>query len=1040
MSRVWVSFGAIIAGLLIGVLAMLSPGVNASVKSVISIMLSYLPGLGSERVVGTLAFPLSEFRNPVPGTPQGVLATAESAVSPNFQRVVNLPGESIRRPARGVGQLRIHLKGEKAFSTCTAFLIDQEHLLTAAHCLAGSESDNALRQMQSENRALAPIEEITVHFSYLDTQKEYQGIGLEVETKPSEYDPVWSRKMDYVVLKLKAGEAERAKQAGYELEILTLGDVPLKAKQGFYILHYPKGDPLTLTRNFCKAVDKDPPTLENPYEFGHSCDTVPGSSGAPIFSEEHDAVIGIHVCCAYVSRDRFAESCVQCNIGINLADIAKHSSTINKLIKTKLLTRREKLLVARADILAELSDKQLEKHDYVLAGKLALAALKPLIEPSAEVQTDATKRVEQLRDADERLFPAAVNAQGALARAIVENPLLKVLRLEHTSIVAFSGDGTRMVTVLPDKTARLWDASSGTELRVLRGHEGNISSVAFSRDGTRIVTGSYDKTARIWDARSGAELKVLRGHEESVESIAISDDGTRIVTGSSDRTARLWDALTGVELKLSQGAWKLVTSVAISGDGNRIAIGTSEGSAWLWDARIGSDLIELSAHEDRVTSVAFSGDGTRIVTGSFDMTARLWDARSGTELKVLRGHEWRITSVAFSSDGRRIVTGSGDGTARLWDARSGAELKILSGGEGSVSFSGDSKRVITVDDDGAARFWDALGGAELKVLDEHFGKVSSVAFSGDGTRIVTGSWDYLARLWDSDSGDLRKVLQGRDRFVDLVAISRDGTRIVSASFLSLGDSANTAGIWDAGSGAELKVLRGHEKRITSAGFSPDGTRIVTGSSDKTARIWDAKSGAELKVLRGHEGSVESIAISDDGARVVTGSADKTVRVWDARSGAELKVLIGHEGTIVQVAFVGDGSRIVTASSDNTVRLWNARSGAELEMVRGVGGNFVAFSADGTRMVTAADKTARVLDARSGAVLAVLRGHENEVTSVAISRDGTRIVTGSSDKTARIWEAPRALPTGSALVDEAAKSIELLSSNECVTFPLACSAP
>jgi hypothetical protein len=97
-------------------------------------------------------------------------------------------------------------------------------------------------------------------------------------------------------------------------------------------------DPLTLTRKFCKAVDKDPPTLEQPYQFGHSCDTVPGSSGAPIFSEDHDVVIGIHVCCAILSKGRFSDSCVQCNIGISVAEIARHSAIVRGVIKTNLLT------------------------------------------------------------------------------------------------------------------------------------------------------------------------------------------------------------------------------------------------------------------------------------------------------------------------------------------------------------------------------------------------------------------------------------------------------------------------------------------------------------------------------------------------------------------------------------------------------------------------------------------------------------------------------------------------------------------------------
>jgi len=63
-----------------------------------------------------------------------------------------------------------------------------------------------------------------------------------------------------------------------------------------------------------------------------------------------------------------------------------------------------------------------------------------------------------------------------------------------------------------------------------------------------VATASYDNTARLWDAATGSERQVLRGHSNSMYSVAFSPDGKLVATASHDKTARLWDAATGLEV------------------------------------------------------------------------------------------------------------------------------------------------------------------------------------------------------------------------------------------------------------------------------------------------------------------------------------------------------------------------------------------------------------------------------------------------------------------------------------------------------------
>ena len=78
------------------------------------------------------------------------------------------------------------------------------------------------------------------------------------------------------------------------------------------------------------------------------------------------------------------------------------------------------------------------------------------------------------------------------------------------------------------------------KLAELRGHTDAIWSVAFSRDGTKIVTASSDRTARVWDVATRKSIAELRGHNDVIRSAVFSPDGKQVVTASNDGRARLW--------------------------------------------------------------------------------------------------------------------------------------------------------------------------------------------------------------------------------------------------------------------------------------------------------------------------------------------------------------------------------------------------------------------------------------------------------------------------------------------------------------------
>jgi WD40 repeat protein len=576
----------------------------------------------------------------------------------------------------------------------------------------------------------------------------------------------------------------------------------------------------------------------------------------------------------------------------------------------------------------------------------------------------------------------------------------------HTDRVrsaTYSPDGARIVTAAYDRTARIWDATTGRLLVELKGHSDRVRFATFSPDGKLVATSSLDKTARIWDAQTGRQLTQLNGHTDKLRNIAFSPDGRRVVTAASDNTARIWDVSTGAQILLLGGHTNIVSSAAFSPDGRRVVTAAHDNTARVWDAQTGREILRISKHTADLNWGEFSPDGTRIVTASFDKTARVWDAVTGEQIAQMNGHTEQVETAIFSPDGTRVVTSSDDRSARVWDAASGRQLMVLSShGEQVVyaTFSPDGTHIATASDDGAARIWDARQPGEVTVLSGHTQLLADAEYSPDGKLIATGSADKTARIWDAASGRELVKLTGHNDIVLSTEFSPDGKQIATAS------NDNTAAIWDVATGRMLLHLKDHAQPVESAEFSPDGKHLLTCSYDKTVRIWDAATGSQITVLNGHSAAVNWAAFSPDGARVVSSAFDKTARIWDAATGRQLLVLNGHSASVATANFSPDGRRVVTASFDKTARIWDAATGAELIRLIGHTDRITSavFSPDGRHIVTSSlDNTARVWDAESGQQLMAAR-HTDQVETAEYAPDGRHFVTSSADNLAHIWDS------------------------------------
>jgi WD40 repeat protein len=422
----------------------------------------------------------------------------------------------------------------------------------------------------------------------------------------------------------------------------------------------------------------------------------------------------------------------------------------------------------------------------------------------------------------------------------------------------FSPDGSWVLCGYASGVARLSASHEDgvTGQTNLQGHAAAVTSVAFSSEGTSIVTASADRTARVWTIRTGskggervplpstvASARILT-HGGIVTGAAFSHDGQTIVTTSDDATVRMWPAAQREPrtLGVHEGS---VESVVFSSKGELVASASSDGTARVWRVEQASTPEPLEGHNDWVRSVAFNPANQRqLLTASDDGTLRIWDWES-RESRVSAERKGVFTA-SFDPKGSRIVTAVKDNTARIWTLSS-----LEEGGwhkdnprlnemvelphkdwVRSAAFSDDGSRIVTASKDGTVSVW-ALDqrAKEPKQFRDHQGAlVFSAAFSHDGSRVVAGSADGVARVWRVDgSGEPLELRHLKD--VRKVTYSSRGEWILTASM------DGTARLWNPETGAERLALQHGDEPVLAAAFDPSDAHIVTGTREGVVRLW-----------------------------------------------------------------------------------------------------------------------------------------------------------------------------------------------------------
>lgn len=451
------------------------------------------------------------------------------------------------------------------------------------------------------------------------------------------------------------------------------------------------------------------------------------------------------------------------------------------------------------------------------------------------------------------------------------------------------------------------------------------------------------------------------------------------------------------------------SSLSVSPDGNYILTTQSQNVFWLWEVATGKCVRTFEGHTGVVQCVSYSPDGRFAFSGSTDTTVRLWDVSTGQCVRAFEGHEGPVRSVACSSKGRFVLSGSSDGMLRLWNVSTGQCLRTMKGCLGVYSPDG---RCILASGEGISfgktlRLWNVSTGQCVRTFEGHEDPVYSIAFSPDSGFALSGGCDATLRLWNVTTGQCLRTFKGHTDWVHSVAYSPDGRFVLS------GSSDRTLRLWNVSTG---QCVRTYVRPVKSAGwgsvdcvaFSPDTRFVFSIGGDClnfALRIWDASSVAEQRCLAHW---FYTIAISAQDACIRQSSYDYCLS--HARNSL-------NAGRISEALAFLRQARAIPGFERRTdgLDLW-VRAGARAR-IKAYGGGWLRrifdghtdqvtcglFSPDGQFTLSGSkDKTLRLWDVNTGICVRTFEGHQDTVQSAAYSPDGHTALSGSDDKTCRLW--------------------------------------
>ncbi|GAO18587.1 uncharacterized protein UV8b_03129 [Ustilaginoidea virens] len=481
-------------------------------------------------------------------------------------------------------------------------------------------------------------------------------------------------------------------------------------------------------------------------------------------------------------------------------------------------------------------------------------------------------------------------------------------------------------------------------------------------------------------------------------NLLFSPDGTHLFSPVGNRVT-VFNLVENKSYTLPFAHRKNIARTGLTPRGNLLLTVDEDGQAILTNVPRRIPIYHFS-FKSQVTALAFSPSGRHFAVG-LGRKVEVWHVPSTPDTNSDGGLEFApfvrhhnhtlhfdtVRHIEWSSDSRFFLTASNDLTARIWslDHEEGFTPTVLSGHKQAVIgawFSQDQETIYTVSKDGAVFHWRYVKPLHPK--------------EDEGTPDP------------DDDSDMRWRIVQKHYFMQGSAHVRCAAFHPETNLLVAGLSNGTFGLYEMPDFNNIHKLSISQNDIDFVTVNKSGEWLAFGASKLgQLLVWEWQSESYILKQQGHFDSMNSLVYSPDGQRIITTADDGKIKVWDIRSGFCIVTFTEHTSGVTACEFARKGNVLFTASLDGSVRAW------DLLRYR----NFRTFTAP-TRLsfsCMAVDPSGEVVAAGSldsfdihiwsvqtGQLLDQLSGHEGPVSALAFSPNGDSLVSGSWDRTARIW--------------------------------------